>query len=114
MTLETPGLGDRSYVAHDGIAMVVDPQRDIDRVLGLAAGAACAHPRGQTHLHNDYVTGGLELARATGRPTSSAAERSATSATVADDDVDRRRDARPYGGHPRAHAPPRPTCCADG
>ena len=37
-TLETPSLGDRSYLVHDGeVAFVVDPQRDIDRVLDLAA-----------------------------------------------------------------------------
>ena len=34
--IETPSLGDRSYFAHDGeVALVVDPQRDIDRVLSL-------------------------------------------------------------------------------
>jgi len=33
-----PALGDRSYLEHDGeVALVVDPQRDIDRVLALAA-----------------------------------------------------------------------------
>jgi hypothetical protein len=32
--IDTPTLGDRSYVVHDGeVAFVVDPQRDIDRVL---------------------------------------------------------------------------------
>ena len=36
--IETSGLGDRSYLATDGeVAVVVDPQRDIDRVLDLAA-----------------------------------------------------------------------------
>ncbi|MCV2488556.1 rhodanese-like domain-containing protein [Geodermatophilus sp. YIM 151500] len=62
--IETAGLGDRSYlVSADGVAAVIDPQRDIDRVVDLAA------DRGvriglvlETHLHNDYVTGGLELA----------------------------------------------------
>ena len=34
LTIETPSLGDRSYVVHDGeVAFVVAPQRDIDRVL---------------------------------------------------------------------------------
>jgi len=66
--IDTPALGDRSYLAHDGeIALVVDPQRDIDRMLALAAarGVRIAHVF-ETHLHNDYVTGGLALALATG------------------------------------------------
>ena len=34
--IETPSLGNRSYVVHDGsVAFVVDPQRDIDRVLDV-------------------------------------------------------------------------------
>ena len=68
LAIDTPTLGDRSYLAHDGAAaVVIDPQRDIDRVLDLAArrGVAITHIF-ETHLHNDYVTGGLELARQTG------------------------------------------------
>ena len=66
--LETPSLGDRSYLVHDGgVAFVVDPQRDTDRVLDLArsAGVRITHVF-ETHIHNDYVTGGLALARETG------------------------------------------------
>lgn len=66
--IETPTLGDRSYLVHDGeVAFVVDPQRDIDRVLDLldAHGVRLTHVL-ETHLHNDYVTGGLALAEATG------------------------------------------------
>ena len=62
--VETPELGDRSYVAHDGTtAVVVDPQRDIDRIEGLltADGLRCAFVA-ETHVHNDYVSGGLDLA----------------------------------------------------
>ena len=34
VVIETPSLGDRSYLVTDGTtALVVDPQRDIDRVL---------------------------------------------------------------------------------
>ncbi|GAY07662.1 rhodanese-like domain-containing protein [Pseudonocardia sp. N23] len=68
LPIETIGLGDRSYLAHDGrVSMVVDPQRDIDRVLAVAAeaGVTITHVF-ETHVHNDYVTGGLALARATG------------------------------------------------
>ena len=68
VTIETPSLGDRSYVIHDGTdAVVVDPQRDIGRIL---AAAESRHVRIayvlETHIHNDYVTGGLALARHTG------------------------------------------------
>nr|WP_088964755.1 MBL fold metallo-hydrolase [Micromonospora purpureochromogenes] len=66
--VETSSLGDRSYLAHDGqVAVVVDPQRDIDRVLALAGrlGVRITHVA-ETHLHNDYVSGGLALARLTG------------------------------------------------
>jgi glyoxylase-like metal-dependent hydrolase (beta-lactamase superfamily II)/rhodanese-related sulfurtransferase len=68
LPIETPTLGDRSYLVHDGeVALVVDPQRDIDRVLELAdtAGVRITHVF-ETHIHNDYVTGGLALAKATG------------------------------------------------
>ena len=66
--IETPTLGDRSYLVHDGqVAFVVDPQRDIDRVLALLDehGVQLTHVF-ETHLHNDYVTGGLALAQRTG------------------------------------------------
>lgn len=66
--IETPSLGDRTYVVHDGsVAFVIDPQRDIDRVLEVleAEGVQVTHVL-ETHIHNDYVTGGLALAQATG------------------------------------------------
>jgi len=64
VVIETPELGDHSYLVHDGsVAMVVDPQRDLDRVEKLLAehGVRLTHVF-ETHLHNDYVTGGLALA----------------------------------------------------
>ncbi|MGE5760562.1 MAG: MBL fold metallo-hydrolase, partial [Gemmatimonadota bacterium] len=66
--IDTPSLGDRSYFATDGeVAFVVDPQRDIDRVLALAQrhGVRITHVF-ETHIHNDYVTGGYALAQTTG------------------------------------------------
>lgn len=70
LTVETPGLGDRSYLVHDGRAgLVVDPQRDIDRILSAAGGAGVTITHvAETHVHNDYVTGGLELSRLLGVP----------------------------------------------
>ncbi len=68
-TIETPSLGDRSYLLTDGSgdALVVDPQRDIDRVLDLAARLGVTITTvAETHGHNDYVSGGLELATVTG------------------------------------------------
>jgi glyoxylase-like metal-dependent hydrolase (beta-lactamase superfamily II) len=67
-TIETPELGDRSYAIFAGAeTVVVDPQRDIDRVLTLLSerGARLSHVV-ETHIHNDYVSGGSELARVTG------------------------------------------------
>ncbi len=68
LTIDTPSLGDRSYLVHDGtVAFVVDPQRDIDRILALLLehGVRLTDVF-ETHIHNDYVTGGLALAAATG------------------------------------------------
>lgn len=78
--IETPTLGDRTYLVHDGeVAFVVDPQRDLDRVTDLATaeGVRITHVF-ETHIHNDYVTGGLALAELVG----------ATYHVNADDDVE--------------------------
>jgi hydroxyacylglutathione hydrolase len=66
--IETAELGDRSYVVSDGAcALVVDPQRDIDRIEQLLTELDVPLAMVlETHLHNDYVTGGHALARRTG------------------------------------------------
>jgi hydroxyacylglutathione hydrolase len=66
--VETPGLGDRSYLVSDGsLAAVIDPQRDIDRFLSEVdrLGVTLTDVV-ETHIHNDYVTGGPELAGRSG------------------------------------------------
>jgi glyoxylase-like metal-dependent hydrolase (beta-lactamase superfamily II)/rhodanese-related sulfurtransferase len=68
VSIETPHLGDRSYVVgRGGSAVVIDPQRDIDRIEQLLdrRGWTVSHVL-ETHFHNDYVSGGLELSRVLG------------------------------------------------
>ncbi|GLY89652.1 MBL fold metallo-hydrolase [Actinoallomurus iriomotensis] len=67
-TVAVEGLGNRAYLAGDrDAAVVIDPPRDIDQVIAAAArrGVRITHVA-ETHIHNDYVTGGLDLARITG------------------------------------------------
>src|SRR5579859_679411 len=64
------GLGHQSYfVAEEesSVAAIVDPRRDIDIYLEAArrAGTQIALVL-ETHVHNDYVSGGRELAARTG------------------------------------------------
>jgi len=66
----TPGLGDATYLlGSDGEAVVVDPQRDAGRFL------TAAERHGwrvvavlETHVHNDYLSGALEIGARTGAP----------------------------------------------
>ncbi|NJQ01360.1 MBL fold metallo-hydrolase [Streptomyces zingiberis] len=66
--VETEGLGNRGYLAggpHTAVA--VDPPRDVDRVVSAAARRGVRITAVvETHVHNDYVSGGRELARITG------------------------------------------------
>lgn len=64
------GLGHLSALIADddaGVAAVVDPRRDVDVYLEAARedGLQITHVV-ETHLHNDYVSGGRELAALTG------------------------------------------------
>ena len=59
-------LGNASFLVADtdrGVGLVVDPLRDIERYVKLAAdlGVKLTHAL-DTHLHNDYVSGRRELA----------------------------------------------------
>ncbi|NEE00598.1 MBL fold metallo-hydrolase [Phytoactinopolyspora halotolerans] len=64
----TPGLGDQSYLLiHDGAGVLVDPQRDIGRFLDVAADRDVdLRFVLETHVHNDYVSGGEQAALRTG------------------------------------------------
>ena len=64
------GLAQASYVIGDeiaGVAMVVDPRRDIDIYTDLAAAEGLRIvAAAETHIHADFLSGGRELAAATG------------------------------------------------
>ena len=74
------GCRDRSCGDRDGLRSVTaviwsptarsrrrHPQRDIDRILALTSSRGIAVTRVfETHIHNDYISGGLALARETG------------------------------------------------
>jgi hydroxyacylglutathione hydrolase len=65
-----PGLGHLSTLIADddtGAAAVVDPRRDIDVYLAAAAADGLRIEQVlETHLHNDYISGGRDLAALTG------------------------------------------------
>lgn len=64
--IPTPGLGDTSYVVRRGsTAVVIDPQRDIDRFIAGIDGARLAATF-DTHVHNDYISGAKLLTEASG------------------------------------------------
>ena len=66
--LRTPGLGDATYVVtHEGVGVVVDPQRDIARFEDVLTDQdAELRYVLETHMHNDYVSGGPTLAERRG------------------------------------------------
>jgi hydroxyacylglutathione hydrolase len=65
-----PELGNASYLVADpdrGVGIVVDPLRDIDAYLTRSAALNVKLTRAfDTHLHNDFVSGGRELAHEAG------------------------------------------------
>jgi hydroxyacylglutathione hydrolase len=90
---DAAGLGDRSYMVHDGAkAVVIDPQRDPAPYLATAdeLGVDVTWVL-ETHIHNDYVSGGLALARRTkasyGIPAGEPVDFAAESQALAEGDV---------------------------
>jgi glyoxylase-like metal-dependent hydrolase (beta-lactamase superfamily II)/rhodanese-related sulfurtransferase len=68
LTIRTPSLGNSTYLAaHRSTGLLVDPPRDVERFLDVAEseGIAVTHVL-ETHVHNDYVSGGRDAARRTG------------------------------------------------
>lgn len=65
--IHTPGIAQMSYLLGDsskGVACIIDPRPDVDCYLDLA----CKHAISithifETHIHADFLSGGLELKR---------------------------------------------------
>ena len=65
ISIRTPSLGDATYIAiHGGNAVIIDPQRDIGRFTDVLDDRrlTLTHVL-ETHMHNDYISGGRDLAR---------------------------------------------------
>jgi glyoxylase-like metal-dependent hydrolase (beta-lactamase superfamily II) len=62
---QTPGLGDNTYLLRSGDeAAIIDSQRDLDRFRrAIAERGVRLVAVVETHIHNDYVSGGSALAR---------------------------------------------------
>lgn len=107
--VRTPGLGDSSYlVAYEGVGLLVDPQRDVDRFLHRLSDLDVELRWVlETHLHNDYVSGGVVAARRTGAelvvPAAAAPAYRHTPAFHLEEIGDRRLTIRPI--HTPGHTP---------
>lgn len=107
--VRTPGLGDATYlVTYEDLGLVVDPQRDVDRFLDHMS-RADVEVRWilETHLHNDYVSGGVVAAERSGAelilPAAAAPEYRHTPAFHLEDIGDSRLAIRPI--HTPGHTP---------
>jgi hydroxyacylglutathione hydrolase len=65
ITMDVRALGNRCHIVHDGRqAVVVDPPRDVTAIERAAEDAGLDIAAvADTHVHNDYVSGALSLAR---------------------------------------------------
>lgn len=67
-TIKTESLGNRGYLVHDGKqAIAIDVQRDYGRWIQAADQAEVEIVSVlETHIHNDYISGGFRLSRHSG------------------------------------------------
>ena len=56
------------YIESKGEAVIIDPLRDIDAYLTLANEKRQVKYIFETHFHADFVSGHLDLSKATGAP----------------------------------------------
>ncbi len=65
LTIDVPHLGNRTHLVHDGrVGVVIDPPRDPEPVeKALADAGVDLVAVAETHIHNDYVSGGLWLSK---------------------------------------------------
>lgn len=80
VTIEVPHLGNRCHLVHDGrVGVVIDPPRHVGTVEAAAEEAGVDIVAvAETHIHDDYVSGGLLLSKRHG----------AQYLVAADEDVD--------------------------
>lgn len=68
ISIRTASLGDATFIAvHGKNAIVIDPQRDLGRFTEVLddRDLTLTHVL-ETHMHNDYISGGRDLAKARG------------------------------------------------
>ena len=65
VTIDVPHLGNRAHLVHDGrVGVVIDPPRDVTEVEVAAQKAGVDIVAvAETHIHHDYVSGGLCLSK---------------------------------------------------
>ena len=111
VTIDVPHLGNHSHLVHDGrVGVVIDPPRDVAAVEAAVEEAGVDLVAvAETHIHNDYVSGGLPLSRRHGAEYLVAADEDVEFArigvhdneTLAFGDIDLRAIATP--GHTPLH-----------
>jgi hydroxyacylglutathione hydrolase len=70
ISIDIPELGNRSYLVYDGSSTIVfDPSRRTQQIIDAAKKHSLSIAAVfETHIHNDYVTGGYALASKLGIP----------------------------------------------